>query len=211
MPEISISAEPRTAFGKGDARRTRRAGKVPGVVYGHGQDPVHITLPGHDLMLALKQSNVLLRLDLDGTRQLVLPKQVQRDPIKGFLQHIDLVLVRRGEKVTVDVPLAFVGEAALDTLVSHEQMTLSVEAEATTIPNHIQVDITGRGVGDHITAGDVILPAGATLAADPEQVVVSMLASPTAAQVEADLTGAEAGAGIEREPGVEAAEAAAES
>ena len=121
MPsEVKIAAEPRTEFGKGAARRIRRANKVPAVLYGHGTDPVHITLPGHDLMLALKTANALLSIELAGNSQLALPKQVQRDPIRGFIEHADLLIVRQGEKVTVDVPVLLVGEAAPDTMVSLE-------------------------------------------------------------------------------------------
>ncbi|HEY9389516.1 MAG TPA: 50S ribosomal protein L25/general stress protein Ctc [Mycobacteriales bacterium] len=209
MSEVRIAAEPRTEFGKGGARRTRRAGKVPGVIYGHGREPVHVSLPGHELMLALKAPNVLLNLDLNGGSELVLPKQVQRDPIKGFLQHIDLVVVRRGEQVTVEVPVNIVGEAGPDTLVNHELTALSVRAEATHIPTSIDVDIAGMAMGGRVTAGDVPLPAGVSLATEPDHVVVSILAAPSAAQVEADLAGAEAGAGIERETPAESAEAAA--
>ncbi|HEY9476417.1 MAG TPA: 50S ribosomal protein L25/general stress protein Ctc [Mycobacteriales bacterium] len=209
MSEVRIAAEPRSEFGKGGARRTRRAGKVPGVIYGHGREPVHVSLPGHELMLALKASNVLLSLELDGGTELVLPKQVQRDPIKGFLQHIDLVVVRRGEQVTVEVPINIVGEASSDTLVNHESNVLSVLAEATHIPTSIDVNIAGMTAGGRIAAGDVPLPDGVSLATEPDHVLVSILAAPSAAQMEADLAGAEAGAGVQREAPAEAAEAAA--
>jgi len=209
VSEVRIAAEPRSEFGKGGARRTRRAGKVPGVIYGHGREPVHVSLPGHELMLALKSANVLLSLDYDGGTELVLPKQVQRDPIRGFLQHVDLVIVRRGEQVTVEVPLIFVGEPSPDGLVNHELNTLAVLAEATHIPTSIEISIEGVEVGARITAGDVTLPSGVSLAVEPDHVVVSVLAAPSAAQVEADLAGAEAGAGIERDVPAEAAGAAA--
>ncbi len=213
MPQVSIVAEPRTEFGKGGARRTRRAGKVPAVVYGHGRNPVHISLPGHDLMLALKTPNVLLSLDLEGKSELVLPKAVQRDPIKGILEHVDLVLVRLGEKVTVEVPIALTGDATPDTLVDQQMMTLSVEAEATHIPGGLTVSIAGLAVGQHVTAGDVTLPEGTTLVTDSAYVVVQGLAAPTAEQLDAELAEAEAEVGIEREATDEeqAAVAAAEA
>ena len=210
MAEVRIDAEPRTEFGKGGARRTRRAGKVPAVVYGHGRNPVHISLPGHDLMRALKTPNVLLSLEVDGKSELVLPKAVQRDPIKGFLEHVDLVLVRRGEKVTVEVPVALTGEAAPDVLVDHQLITLSVQAEATHIPAAIEVSIDGLSVGQHVTAADVKLPDGSTLVTDAEHIVVQGLAAPTAEDLEAELAEAEADVGIEREPSA-AEQAAAET
>ena len=135
--EVKILAEPRTEFGKGAARRIRRASKVPAVLYGHGTDPVHITLPGHDLMLALKTANALLSIELDGDQQLALPKQVQRDPIKGFIEHADLVLVRRGEKVVVEIPVVLRGESPTEALVTLQHTTVAVEAEATHIPEAI--------------------------------------------------------------------------
>ncbi len=199
MAEVRIGAMPRTEFGKGGARRTRRAGNVPAVVYGHGRQPVHISLPGHDLMRALRTPNVLLSLDVDGRSELVLPKAVQRDPIKGFLEHIDLVLVRRGEKVTVEIPVTLTGDAAPDTLVDQQLVTVSVEAEATHIPSGVEVSIEGLIAGQHITADDLSLPTGATLVTEGEHVVVQGLAAPTAEQVDAELAEAEADAGIERD------------
>jgi large subunit ribosomal protein L25 len=209
VAEVRIVAEPRTEFGKGGARRTRRAGKVPAVVYGHGRNPVHISLPGHDLMRALKTPNVLLSLDLEGKSELVLPKAVQRDPIKGFLEHVDLVLVRLGEKVTVEIRVSLAGSPAPDTLVDHQLVTLAVEAEATHIPTGVEVSIDGLLVGQHITAADVPLPPGATLVTDGEHIVVQGLATPTVEQLEADLAEAEAEVGIEREPTDEEQAAAA--
>jgi large subunit ribosomal protein L25 len=200
--EVKIQAESRTEFGKGAARRIRRSDKVPAVLYGHGSDPIHITLPGHDLMLALKTANALLSIELDGDSQLALPKQVQRDPIKGFIEHADLLIVRRGEKVTVDVPLVVTGEADADTLVSVEHNTVSIEAEATHIPQSIEVDIQGATVGTQIMAKDLVLPSGSTLSLDPEALVVNITAAPTAAELEADL-----GEGAEVEEGAEGVEA----
>ncbi len=200
MSEVRISAEHRTEFGKGAARRIRRDSKVPAVLYGHGSDPRHISLPGHDLMMALKTPNVLLTLDLDGADELALPKDVQRDPIKGFLEHVDLVLVRRGEKVTVEIPLHVVGSAAPETIVTSDLNTLSVEAEATHIPGAIEVSVEGLNVGDQIHARDVQLPAGSTLATDPDALVVNVTAAPTADQLEAELAEAESEVGIVHEP-----------
>ncbi len=188
MPEVRIAAEPRTEFGKGPSRRTRRAGRVPAVLYGHGADTRHITLPGHDLMLALKTPNVLIRLDgLGGANQLFLPKAVQRDPIKGFIEHVDLIMVRRGEKVTVDVPVHLNGEIAPGALLDQQMVQVSLEAEATNIPGAVEVDIEGMELGSAVHAGDLKLPAGATLAGDPEQLVLHVIAAPTAEQIEAEL------------------------
>ena len=210
MPEVKIHAEPRNEFGKGAARRIRRESKVPAVLYGHGTDPVHVTLPGHDLMLALKTANALLSIELNGDSQLALPKQVQRDPIKGFIEHADLILVRRGEKVTVDVPLVLIGEAAPDALVTVDHNVIPLEAEATHIPSGVEVDIEGREVGTQIFAKDLVLPEGATLALDEEALIVNFSAAPTAEDLEAELAEAEAEAGIEREEHGEAAEGAGE-
>jgi large subunit ribosomal protein L25 len=193
VSEVRIAAEPRTEFGKGAARRVRRSHKVPAVVYGHGERPQHVALPGHELMLALKQgSNVLIHLDLDGQPQLVLPRAVQRDPIKGFLEHVDLLLVRRGERVTVEVPIRLTGEAPTETLVDQQATTLSVEAEATNIPDGLEVSIDGLAVGDAVTAAQVRLPAGVTLVGAADGVIVHGMPAPTAEQFEAELAGAEA-------------------
>ena len=174
MSEVQLTAQPRTEFGKGAARRLRRASLVPAVLYGHGTDPVHVALPGHDTMLALKNSNALLTVTLEGTNTLALPKDVQRDPIKGWIEHVDLLIVRRGEKVTVDVPLHVVGEAVSGALVTADASTLSHEVEATSIPEAVEVDIPGRPIGTQIHAADVPLPAGATLVTDAEALVVNI-------------------------------------
>ena len=197
--EVKIHAESRTEFGKGAARRIRRDNKVPAVLYGHGTDPVHITLPGHDLMLALKTANALLSIELDGDNQLALPKQVQRDPIRGFIEHADLILVRKGEKVTVEIAVVLIGEAAVDTLVSVEHNTVALEADATALPESVEVDIEGLQVGTQILAKDLVLPAGSTLALDEDALVVNITAAPTAADVEADLEEAEAELGTEHD------------
>jgi large subunit ribosomal protein L25 len=188
VPEVRIVAEPRTEFGKGAARRTRRAGRVPAVLYGHGTDTRHITLPGHELLMALKTPNVLIQVDgLAGRAQLTLPKAVQRDPIKGFIEHVDLILVRRGEKVTVDVPIQISGEVAPGGLLDQQMVRVAIEAEATQIPQGIDVDVEGMEIGAALHAGDLTLPQGATLAAEPEALVLHVLAAPTAEQIEAEL------------------------
>jgi large subunit ribosomal protein L25 len=199
MPEVKIQAEPRTEFGKGAARRIRRDHKIPAVLYGHGSDPVHITLPGHDLMLALKTANALLSVEFQGNSQLALPKAVQRDPIRGNIEHADLILVRRGEKVTVEVAVHLVGEAAPETLVVTEHATIAIEAEATNIPNSIEVSLDGLGVGSQILAKDLELPEGSSLQLDEDVLVVNITAAQTAEELEAELAEAEAEAGIERD------------
>jgi len=198
VPEVTIIAEARTEFGKGAARRIRRADKIPAVLYGHGTDPVHITLPGHETLLALRTANALLSIELDGGSQLALPKQVQRDPIKRTIEHVDLVLVRRGEKVTVDVAVVLQGEASPEALVDLVASTVSIEAEATHIPTEVFVSIEGLPVGTQITAGDLQLPEGSTLSGlDPEALIVNLSTAQTAAQAEAELAEAEAEVGIE--------------
>ncbi|MGH3356351.1 MAG: 50S ribosomal protein L25/general stress protein Ctc [Nocardioidaceae bacterium] len=199
MSEVKIQAEPRTEFGKGAARRIRRDAKVPAVLYGHGTDPIHISLPGHDTMLALKNANALLSIDVEGENRLALPKQVQRDPIKGFIEHVDLLIVRRGEKVTVDIPLVIGGEVVSEGLLVTESPTLSVEAEATHIPESIELSVEGLEIGEQIQAKDLSLPAGTTLQVDEETLVVHVVAAPTAEELEEELAEAEAEAGIERE------------
>ena len=207
MAEVKIQAESRTEFGKGAARRIRRDHKVPAVLYGHGSDPVHITLPGHDTMLALKTANALLLIEVEGMEsQLALPKQVQRDPLKGTIEHVGLVIVRRGEKVQVEVALHVEGEAVSGALVVTEQQTITIEAEATHIPDSISVSIEGLEIGAQIHASDLKLPPGSTLVLEPDALVVNVTAAPTAEQLEAELTEAEAEAGIEREEHKETAE-----
>ena len=178
MAEVKLAAETRTEFGKGAARRIRRDSKVPAVVYGHGADPVHITLPGHELTLALRTPNVLLSLDIDGKTQLAIPKAVQRDAIKGYLDHVDLLLVKRGEKVNVEVYVHTEGELAPGAyLLEHVLSTLNVEAEATHIPESVTVSIAGLEAGASILAKDIPLPKGTTLATDEDAVVLQVLAA----------------------------------
>jgi large subunit ribosomal protein L25 len=194
VPEVRIAAQPRTEFGKGAARRTRRAGLVPAVLYGHGADTRHVVLPGHELMLALKTPNVLIRLEgLSGVSGLALPKAVQRDPIRGYIEHADLILVRSGEKVTVDIPVRITGDIVPDGLLDQQLVQISVEAEATHIPDGIDVDVTGLQIGDAIHASDLKLPRGTSLQAEPETLVAQITQARTAEQFEADLAGEETG------------------
>ncbi|AWB91413.1 50S ribosomal protein L25/general stress protein Ctc [Aeromicrobium chenweiae] len=211
MAEIKIAAETRTEFGKGAARRIRRADKVPAVLYGHGSDPVHVALPGHQLMLALKNANALLTIDLGSEQHLAIPKQVQRDPLKGFIEHADLLIVRKGEKVTVDVRIVPVGEAVSGNLVVLENASITVEAEATHIPESFEISIEGLAGGDQILAKDIELPEGSSLAVDEDLLIVNVTAAPTEAQLESELAEAEAEAGIEHDAtdAEEAAEAEA--
>ncbi|MFS4096202.1 50S ribosomal protein L25/general stress protein Ctc [Streptomyces sp. AF1A] len=177
MSEVKLTAETRTEFGKGAARRIRRASKVPGVLYGHGSDPLHLTFPGHDLLLALRTPNVLISLDIDGkTNELAIPKAVQRDPLKGFLEHVDLLLVKRGEKVTVEIPVHAEGELAPGgNLLEHVLSSLPVEAEATHIPEAVTVSVEGLAAGASVHAKDITLPSGVTLAVDEDAVVLQVL------------------------------------
>jgi large subunit ribosomal protein L25 len=188
VPEVRIVAEPRTEFGKGAARRVRRAGRVPAVLYGHGTDTRHVTLPGHDLLMALKTPNVLINVDgLPGSSQLALPKAVQRNPIRGAIEHVDLILVRRGEKVTVEVPVQVTGEVGPGGLLDQQMVRIPVEAEATRIPQAIEVDVQGMEIGAAVHAGELNLPQGVTLATEADALVLHVLAAPTAEQIEAEL------------------------
>ncbi|SMQ16842.1 large subunit ribosomal protein L25 [Streptomyces sp. Ag82_O1-12] len=179
MSEVKISAATRSEFGKGAARRIRREDKVPGVLYGHGSDPLHLTLPGHDLLMALRTPNVLIALDIDGkTNELAIPKSVQRDPLKGFLEHVDLLLVKRGEQVTVEIPVHTEGELAPGGfLLEHVLNALPVEAEATHIPESVTVSVEGLAAGDSILAKDIKLPKGTTLTVEDDTVVLQVLAA----------------------------------
>ena len=217
MSEEKIKAESRTQFGKGAARRIRRDDKVPAVLYGHGSDPMHITLPGHDTMMALKHggSNALLYIDIEGTTHLALTKQIQADPIKGFLEHIDFVEVKKGEKVTVDIPIHVLGESKSDAMTVTELNNVSVEAEATNIPEYLEISVEDADAGFQVFARDIDLPDGSVLLTDEDSLIVNVVHAPTAEEVEAELEEAEAEAGIERDESdeeiAEAAEAEAES
>ncbi|MFE6778561.1 50S ribosomal protein L25/general stress protein Ctc [Streptomyces sp. NPDC057702] len=194
MAEVKVSVQHRTEFGKGAARRLRRAEQVPAVIYGHGAEPVHVSLPGHELMMALKTPNVLLSLDLDGKNELVIPKAIQREAIRGFLVHVDLLTVKRGEKVTVEVPIHTEGDLAPGgNLLEHVLNALPVETEATHIPESVTVSVAGLDAGHSVLAKDVTLPAGTTLAVDEDAVVLQVVA----AQAEAPAEGEGEGEGAE--------------
>ncbi|MGV9313347.1 50S ribosomal protein L25/general stress protein Ctc [Streptomyces sp. NPDC003691] len=197
MSEVKLAASVRTEFGKGAARRVRRENRVPGVLYGHGTNPVHVTLPGHELLLALRTPNVLLSLDIEGKNELAIPKAVQRDALKGHLEHVDLLLVKRGEKVTVEVPVVAEGElAAGGNLLEHVLNTLSVEAEATHIPESFTVSVEGLEAGASVLAKDIALPSGVTLVTEEDAVVLQVLAAqaeePAAEGTEGEEAAAEA-------------------
>jgi large subunit ribosomal protein L25 len=203
MAEVKLAAETRTEFGKGAARRIRRESKVPGVLYGHGGEPVHVTLPGHDLLLALRTPNVLLALEIEGKKQLAIPKAVQRDAIKGFLEHVDLLLVRSGEKVNVEIYVHTEGDLAPGAfLVEHVLNALPVEAEATHIPESVTVSVEGLTAGDSVQAKQIKLPKGTSLAVDEEDVVIQVLA----AQAEEPTAEGEAAEGEVEAAGESAAE-----
>jgi len=169
-----VVAEPRTTFGKGVARKLRVAGKIPVVVYGHGTDPQHFALPAHDVTLLLRKANAILDLQIEGKSQLALVKDVQKDPVKQIIEHIDLVIIRRGERVTVDIPIHLQGESFGGTTVNQDAATLSIEADATQIPERITIDIEGKENGFHLFAKDVVLPEGSTLVTDPDVLVVAV-------------------------------------
>ncbi|KQS61081.1 50S ribosomal protein L25 [Geodermatophilus sp. Leaf369] len=201
MADFRLDAETRTEFGKGSARRTRRAGRVPAVLYGHGQAVQHLSLPAREFAAALRNggTNVLLTVTLEGTEHLALTKSIQRDPLTRVHEHVDLLIVRRGEKVTVDIPITTTGDVAPETIINFELNTVSIEVPATSIPETIEVDIEGRAAGEGISAADLTLPEGAELLTDPEAQVIGFLAAPTAEALEAELAEAEAEAGIERD------------
>lgn len=208
MPEVSISAEPRTEFGKGPSRRVRQQGKVPAVIYGHHADPQHVILPGHQVLMALRTANVLIRLEgLPGGPQLALPKAVQRDPIKGWVEHVDLIMVRQGEKVEVEVPVTVTGEVEPGGLLDQQLVQVTLEAEATHIPTAIEVDVAGMAIGQAVHASDLRLPAGVSLAVEPDVLVLHVIAAPTAAEIEAELGEAEPEAAEAEAAAAEGAEA----
>lgn len=201
MATEKIAAENRTEFGKGAARRIRRDNQIPAVIYGHGNEPIHVKLPTHATTMALRNggANALLDLDIEGKSQLALTKQVQVDPIRRLIEHIDFVAVRKGEKVTVDVVIHLVGEAAKETLVVTENSTIQVEAEATHIPEYFEISIDGLESGTQILANQVELPEGTTLLSDDELLIVNITDAPTTEEIEAELEEAEAEAGIEKD------------
>jgi len=209
VPEVRIEAEPRTEFGKGASRATRRAGRVPAVIYGQGAENRHFTLPAHELMIALKTPNVLIRLEGVGKATLALPKAVQRHAIKNEIEHVDLIEVRRGEKVTVEIPIRVSGEVFSGGVLDQQLVQLAVEAEATNLPNGVDVDVDGAEIGTSVHAKDIKLPSGATLVTDPEALVLHVVAQQSQAQYDAEL-GETAEDAEGTEPAGDSAESAAE-
>jgi large subunit ribosomal protein L25 len=183
--DTKVRAELRDSFGKGFARRLRAAGKIPAVIYGHGTDPVHVALPGHQVSLLVRRANAVLELDVNGTEQLTLVKDIQRDPVRQIIEHIDLLVVKKGEKIEVEVPVVVVGEPAPGTMVNLDAVTLRLEVEATRIPEHIEVSVEGREEGAHVTAGDIPLPRGAALMDEPDLLIVAISVPTVSAEDEA--------------------------
>jgi large subunit ribosomal protein L25 len=206
--DTKVQAEIRENFGKGFARRLRAAGKIPAVIYGHGTDPVHVALPGHQVSLLIRRANALLELDVNGTPQLTLVKDVQKDPVHQIIEHIDLLVVKQGEKIQVDVPVVVVGEPAAGTIANLDAQTVSLEVEATHIPEHIEVDVEGLEDGTHITAADLALPRGAALAAEGDVLVVAISVPAAALAAEEEI--AEADAEVAAEQAEASGEAAGE-
>lgn len=187
--DTKVHAELRNSFGKGFARRLRAAGKIPAVIYGHGTEPVHVALPGHQVSLIIRRANALLELDIEGTEQLALVKDVQKDPVHQIIEHIDLLVVKKGEKVTIDVPVVVTGESAAGTIANLDATTLSLEVEATHIPENVEVSVEGLEDGTHVTAAEVTLPKGASLLTEGDVLVVAI--SVPALEVEDDAEAAE--------------------
>jgi large subunit ribosomal protein L25 len=187
-----VVAELRENFGKGFARRLRAAGKIPAVLYGHGTDPMHLALPGHQVSLLIRRANALLQIEVGGTREYALVKDVQKDPVHQIIEHMDLLVVKRGEKVTVDVPVILVGESAPGTLANLDANTISLEADATQLPESIEVDVEGLEDGTHITAADLKLPAGSVLIADPETLIVAISVPSSTLAAEDEIAAADA-------------------
>lgn len=182
MSEVRLAAEARTEFGKGAARRTRRAGKIPAVLYGHGSDPKHLSLPALEFARVVREfgANAVLSLDLDGAKELALTKTVTTHPVKNYIEHVDLLVVKHGEKVTVEVPIVLTGTPKSGTLVTQDLTTISLEAEALHIPEQIEVSIDGAEAGLQVKAVDVVLPTGSTLVTDPEALIVAVNAATVA-------------------------------
>jgi large subunit ribosomal protein L25 len=191
VSEVRLAAEPRTEFGKGAARRTRRAGKIPAVLYGHGSDPQHLALPALEFARVVREygQNAVLTLQISGANsELALTKTVTTHPIKNYIEHVDLLLVRHGEKVTVDIPVQVTGEAAPGTLVTQDLAMVQIEVDALRIPEQLEISIGGAAAGTQILAGQVTLPEGASLASDPEALVIAVNVAPTAEQLEGEVT-----------------------
>ena len=195
MPEVRLAAEPRTEFGKGAARRTRRAGKIPAVLYGHGTEPQHVALPALEFARVVREHghNAVLTLEIGSNgSQLALTKTITTHPLKNYIEHVDLLLVRRGEKVIVDIPVVITGLPASGTLVTQEASSLQVAAEALHIPDQFEVSVEGADIGTQILAGQIQLPDGVELHTDPDALIVNVVASPTAEQMAGDVEAPEA-------------------
>ena len=205
-----VRTEPREQFGKGFARRLRAAGKIPAVIYGHGSDPVHVALPGHQVSLLVRRANAVLELDVSGTQQLALVKDVQRDPVRQIIEHIDLIVVKKGEKVQVEVPVLMVGESFSGTIATLDNTTVRLEVEATHIPEHVEIDIEGLEDGTHVTAADLVLPKGATLLDEPDLLFVAVSIPTVAPEPEEEAAEGVEDAEAAEQPAETPAEAPAE-
>ena len=199
----TVHAEPREQFGKGFARRLRAAGKIPAVIYGHGAEPVHVALPGHQVSLLIRRANAVLELDVAGTAQLTLVKDVQKDPVRQIIEHIDLLVVRKGEKVHVEVPVLMVGEPFSGTIATLDNTTVRLEVEATNIPEHVEVDVDGLEDGTHITASELVLPKGAALLDEPDLLFVAVSIPSAPAEAEEEIAEADAAEAAQAEEAVE--------
>jgi len=188
MVDNHVAVDIRTSFGKGAARKLRAAGKIPAVVYGHGTDPLHVALPAHETTLIARRANALIELKMTEGEQLVLIKDIQRDPVRQIIEHLDLVIVRKGEKVTVDISVHVEGEPYSGTMVQLEHSTVSVEAEATHIPEYVMVNVDGLEEGVQIRAGELVLPDGSTLVSEPDMLVLSIQEPPKVVEPEPGAT-----------------------
>lgn len=209
--DTKVHAEVRENFGKGFARRLRAAGKIPAVIYGHGTEPVHVALPGHQVALLIRRANAVLELDVNGKQQLTLVKDVQKDPVHQIIEHIDLLVVKKGEKIQVDVPVIVLGEPFAGTIANLDATTVALEVEATHIPEHIEVDVEGLEDGTHITAGELTLPKGATLVADAETLVVAISVPAATLAAEDEIAAADAEVAAEQSEEAEEAKEAEEA
>ncbi len=196
--DTKVVATKRENFGKGFARRLRASGQVPAVIYGHGTDPVHVALPGHQMLLLIRRANAVLELELDGTQQLTLVKDVQKDPVHQIIEHIDLLVVKKGEKIEVDVPITVVGEPYPGTIANLDAVSILLQVEATHIPQSIEIDVEGLEEGAHITAADLKLPKGATLAADPETLIVAISVPSATLAAEDEIAAADEAVAVEQ-------------
>jgi len=213
MVDNHVAVETRTSFGKGAARKLRAAGKIPAVVYGHGTDPLHVALPAHETTLIARRANALIELKMTDGEQLVLIKDVQRDPVRQIIEHLDLVIVRKGEKVTVDIAVHVEGEPVSGTMVQMDHSSVTVEAEATHIPEYVSVNVDGLEEGSQIHAGELALPDGSTLVTDPEALILSIQLPPKVVEPEPDTVaeGEAEGEGSEGDAAAEGGDAGGDS